>query len=185
MERYEGRFSRLLELAAGSAVALLASVLAEFPCFRDGAAFEGRRVTFHKRAQILVSDIWCLFSGKLQSRGFQTVTGTTAGFGIKNPSAMLIRFLVWEFGWDENHDKKKKQKNIFFVKYYFAVLQCVGHTSFAYVAHFVSLRDVWIRTQRADQASRCATGTNFINASSYLATHLLTLATHLPFLNIY
>ncbi len=63
MEKYEGRFGRLLELAAGSAVALLASVLAEFPCFRDGAAFEGRRVTFHKRAQILVSDIWCLFSG--------------------------------------------------------------------------------------------------------------------------
>jgi ionotropic glutamate receptor len=32
-------------------------------------------------------------------------------------------------------------------------LECVGH-SFAYVAHLVFLRDVWIRTQRAAGASR-------------------------------
>jgi hypothetical protein len=33
------------------------------------------------------------------------------------------------------------------------VLECVGH-SFAYVAHFEFLRDVWIRTQRAAVASK-------------------------------
>ncbi len=38
----------------------------------------------------------------------------------------------------------------------------VGH-SFAYVAHFVFLGDIWIRTQRAAVASKCATN---------LATHL-------------
>jgi hypothetical protein len=38
--------------------------------------------------------------------------------------------------------------------YFFGGLQCVGH-SFAYVAHFVFLRDVWIQSQRA--ASRRAT----------------------------
>ncbi len=36
----------------------------------------------------------------------------------------------------------------------------VGH-SFAYVAHFVFLRDVWIRTKRAAVASRRAT--NLVN----------------------
>jgi hypothetical protein len=41
-------------------------------------------------------------------------------------------------------------------------LECVDH-SFAYVAHFVFLRDVWIRDQRAAVASRRATN---------LATHL-------------
>jgi hypothetical protein len=46
----------------------------------------------------------------------------------------------------------------------------VGH-SFAYVNHFVFLRDVWIRTQRAAKASRRATN---------LATNLHNLATHLP-----
>ncbi len=39
---------------------------------------------------------------------------------------------------------------------YFGGLDCVGH-SFAYVAHFVFLRDVWIRTQRAAVAKRRAT----------------------------
>ncbi len=39
---------------------------------------------------------------------------------------------------------------------FFGRLKCVGH-SFAYVAHFLFLRYVWIRTQRAAVASRCAT----------------------------
>ncbi len=37
---------------------------------------------------------------------------------------------------------------IFKYIYFWGVLQCVCH-SFDYVAHFVFLRDVWIRTQRA------------------------------------
>ncbi len=46
---------------------------------------------------------------------------------------------------------------------FFGGLECaVGHP-FAYVAHFVFLGDVWIRTQRATLASRYATK---------LATHL-------------
>jgi hypothetical protein len=70
---------------------------------------------------------------------------------------------------------------MFFV--YFFGLECVGH-SFAYVAHFVFLRDVCIRTHRASVSSRRATN---------LATHLPNLppfsllsypypylATHLP-----
>jgi hypothetical protein len=70
---------------------------------------------------------------------------------------------------------------IFFVNFFLGgggLLECVGH-SFAFVAHFEFLRDVWIRTQRAALASRRATGTN-------LATHLQLshpspcLATHLP-----
>ena len=52
----------------------------------------------------------------------------------------------------------------FFVRTLFDGLNCVGH--FAYVAHFVFLRDVWIRTQRA------AVATN-------LDTHLPNAA-HLP-----
>jgi hypothetical protein len=48
--------------------------------------------------------------------------------------------------------------------------QCVGH-SYAYVAHLVFLRDVWITTQRAAVESRRATN---------LATHITILATHLP-----
>jgi len=49
---------------------------------------------------------------------------------------------------------------------FFGGLECVGH-SFAYVAHLYFWGFVWIRTQRAAVASRCA-----IN----LATHLLNRA---------
>ncbi len=50
-------------------------------------------------------------------------------------------------------------------RYAAAPLEYVGH-SYAYVAQYVVLRDVWIRTQRAAVASRRATN----------------LATHLPLL---
>jgi hypothetical protein len=46
-----------------------------------------------------------------------------------------------------------------------------GH-SFAYVAHFVFLREVWIRTQSAAVVSR--------RLLPYIATHLPDLANHLP-----
>ena len=54
--------------------------------------------------------------------------------------------------------------------YIFGGLGCVGH-SFTHVHHFVFVRDVWIRTQRAAVASRRATN---------LATHLPNLTTNLP-----
>jgi hypothetical protein len=38
--------------------------------------------------------------------------------------------------------------------YFFGGLECVGQGhSFAFVAHFVFLRDIWIRTKRAAAAS--------------------------------
>jgi hypothetical protein len=40
--------------------------------------------------------------------------------------------------------------------YFFGGLECVGH-SFAYVAHLLFLRDVWIRTQSTAVASWRAT----------------------------
>jgi hypothetical protein len=41
------------------------------------------------------------------------------------------------------------------------VLECVCH-SVAYVAYFVFLRDVWIRTQRAAGASRSTTNSSYL-----------------------
>ena len=74
VEKYDGRFSRLLELAGGSAAALLQLVLTEFPCYRDSATFHTTPVSFHKRAQILVADIWCLFAGGNRTPRFKCNT---------------------------------------------------------------------------------------------------------------
>jgi hypothetical protein len=57
----------------------------------------------------------------------------------------------------------------YFFVYIFGGLEC-GEHSFANVAHFVSLRDVWIRTQRAAGASRYATNLKII---MFLNTSLL------------
>jgi hypothetical protein len=59
-------------------------------------------------------------------------------------------------------------------------LVCVGH-SFASDAHFVFLRDVWIRTQRATNSASLLPTNLASHLPTNLATHLPTnLATHLP-----
>jgi hypothetical protein len=69
--------------------------------------------------------------------------------------------------------------NIF--KCFFGVLECVGH-SFAYVAHFVFLRYVWIRTQNFCRSKQAPY--QLSHPSPKLATHLPKLATHASPFNI-
>ncbi len=52
---------------------------------------------------------------------------------------------------------------------FFGGLECVGH-SIAYVARFIFLRDIWIRTQRAAIANRRAT-----NIATHLPGYILAL----------
>lgn len=63
MERYDGQFASLIEVAGGSAARLVEIVAAEFSSFRDVARYKGDEVRFYKRAQILVSDLWGAFGG--------------------------------------------------------------------------------------------------------------------------
>lgn len=48
----------MVEEADFSAVALVIKLAEVFPCFRDEAEFEGRKVHFYKRAQILVAGLF-------------------------------------------------------------------------------------------------------------------------------
>jgi hypothetical protein len=61
------------------------------------------------------------------------------------------------------YTKADKQRNVFV--FLCLAIECVGH-SFAYVAYFVFLGDACIRSQKAAEASKCATN---------LATHLSIL----------
>ncbi|KAF3903332.1 hypothetical protein AA313_de0204761 [Arthrobotrys entomopaga] len=63
-ENFEGSFVNCIHEADGSAAALVNLVVEEFPCFRDESRFEGRKINFYKRAQILVADIWASFNGQ-------------------------------------------------------------------------------------------------------------------------
>lgn len=63
-ERYDGMASELIISARGSADALVARMVADFPGFADEVVIDGRRVCFYKRAQIFVADIWGAFGGR-------------------------------------------------------------------------------------------------------------------------
>jgi len=63
LDRFQGSFTRLLDQARGSAVKLVKVLTNEFPSFNDIATYKGHTVFFFKRAQLLVHDLWCIFSG--------------------------------------------------------------------------------------------------------------------------
>lgn len=54
----------MIDEADFSATALVVMLADELSCFRDEHVFEGRRVNFYKRAQILVADLWACFGGE-------------------------------------------------------------------------------------------------------------------------
>ena len=60
---FGGSAAALITSAEGSAVELVARIIALFPGFRDETLFRGDQVVFYKRAQIFVGDVWGAFGG--------------------------------------------------------------------------------------------------------------------------
>lgn len=63
LEKYNGSFLTCLKEADKSATKLLEIVVDNFPCFQDETLYKDIKVSFYKRAQILVADIWNFFGG--------------------------------------------------------------------------------------------------------------------------
>lgn len=64
LDRFKGSFIHVLEEAGGSATKLVYLLAEEFPSFNDTATYGGKQVYFYKRAQLLVHDLRCTFSGQ-------------------------------------------------------------------------------------------------------------------------
>lgn len=64
LENFEGSFVNCVKKANHSAMTLLNLIIENFKCFRDEAVYKGHKVSFYKRAQILVADIWACFQGE-------------------------------------------------------------------------------------------------------------------------
>ena len=63
--RLDGSFTTLIERANKSSRTLLNLVIVVFgDLFDDASIYHGSRVVFHKRAQILIADIWACFEGQ-------------------------------------------------------------------------------------------------------------------------
>ena len=87
INKFAGSFSQVLSLCDNSAPKLLELVLENFPCFNDSSEFEGENVSFHKRAQILVADIWCLFEGTGRG-GFENIEQLTMFADYRVPQSL-------------------------------------------------------------------------------------------------
>lgn len=64
LEKYNGTFLECVKQSNGSALKLLDIIVKDFVCFRDDGVYRGQKVSFYKRAQIVVADIWACFKGK-------------------------------------------------------------------------------------------------------------------------
>ena len=64
VQEFGGSFVNCIDSANYSAAGLVNLITESFECFRDENVFNGRRVRLHKRAQILVADLWACFNGE-------------------------------------------------------------------------------------------------------------------------
>ncbi|CAH8855029.1 unnamed protein product [Trichobilharzia szidati] len=64
LENFSGAFKNVLIECDKSASKLLTLLCDYFPNFRDYTVYKGKNVSFMKRAQILVGDLWQCFEGK-------------------------------------------------------------------------------------------------------------------------
>ncbi|XP_006613970.1 queuosine salvage protein [Apis dorsata] len=64
LEKYQGTFVNCVKLSSHSAQNLLRCIVKEFESYQDEADYKIHRVSFYKRAQILVGDIWACFKGE-------------------------------------------------------------------------------------------------------------------------
>ncbi|CAH8564574.1 unnamed protein product [Heterobilharzia americana] len=64
LENFDGAFRNVVSKCDKSASTLLILLCDYFPSFRDYASYKGKNVSFMKRAQILIGDLWYCFEGK-------------------------------------------------------------------------------------------------------------------------
>lgn len=64
IKHFSGTFVNCIRASNYSAINLLKLIYNYFPSFRDESEYKGKKVTFLKRAQILIADIWGCFEGK-------------------------------------------------------------------------------------------------------------------------
>ncbi|CAH8555178.1 unnamed protein product [Schistosoma mattheei] len=64
LENFDGSFKNALSSCENSAAKLLKLLCDYFPSFRDYSIYKGKHVSFLKRAQILIGDLWYCFEGK-------------------------------------------------------------------------------------------------------------------------
>lgn len=94
-EKYQGTFVNCIKVSEKSAQKLLNLIISNFVCFRDESEYCGVRVSFYKRAQILIGDIWSCFKG--QGLGEFNDIDTITMFADYRVPQVLVHFGVLRY----------------------------------------------------------------------------------------
>ncbi|XP_026492594.2 queuosine 5'-phosphate N-glycosylase/hydrolase [Vanessa tameamea] len=105
INKYEGTFLNCVKESNKSALKLLEIVVNNFPCFRDEAMYKDQGVSFYKRAQILVADLWNFFDGTRWGE-FRDIDKMTMFADYRVPQ-VLVYFGVMSYS-NELMEKLKK-----------------------------------------------------------------------------
>lgn len=88
LEKWNGSFYNCILAADGSAAKLLEIIVENFESFRDFATFCGQKVSFLKRAQILVSDVYSALHEKDSACNFEDIGILTMFADYRVPQAL-------------------------------------------------------------------------------------------------
>lgn len=87
-KEFNGQVSELIRRSEKSAEKLVVLLVRHFPSYRDTGYYKGREVSFLKRAQIFVADVWHRFGGKGPGE-FNDITSLTMFADYRVPQGLL------------------------------------------------------------------------------------------------
>lgn len=88
LEKFGGSFLNCVQKSGKSAQKLMHLIVENFPSYRDEAWFEGKRISFYKRAQILVADTWSVLEGKGDG-SFEDISSITMFADYRLPQILV------------------------------------------------------------------------------------------------
>ncbi|KAL0279375.1 UNVERIFIED_CONTAM: hypothetical protein PYX00_000954 [Menopon gallinae] len=107
LEKFDGSFVNCIKSCGNSAENLLKIIVGNFNCFKDEGVYNNVSVSFYKRAQILIGDIWVCFKGEGLA-SFHDIDKLTMFADYRVPQ-VLIHFKTMKYS-DELLEKLKKDE---------------------------------------------------------------------------
>lgn len=96
LEKFDGSFYNCLLKCDKSAVKLLAMIVENFASYRDYGVYDGQKISFLRKAQLLIAQIYYCFKGKNDLADFYDIDQLTMSADHRIPQ-VLAYFMVLEY----------------------------------------------------------------------------------------
>lgn len=106
IKEFKGDFTEVIKKAEGDINKLLELIINLFPSFNDSTIYDGEKIYFYKRAQLLISDINQIFKGEKYGK-FDNINELTACADYKLPKVLReLKILKYSKRLSEKIDNK-------------------------------------------------------------------------------